>query len=317
MDELKLLSEMRADAPEPDAERLRSLRARAPKRRRRFWLAPSLLAAATAATAVAVAMSGPQSHAVRPTVTAEPRPVSAETVLLRAAQAAERRQTPETPRPDQWIYRKVAVKEADGSAARVQEVWLRYDGTREAVRVGDGRLETRKLAPGLSPSRFAAKLAQLPTDPGELLAQVKSDPYWATRSAERPDERAYRALAIYLDHDVPVPPKLQGAMYRALAQIPGVRVDSGVQDVSGRTGIGLAYESGSAGTFGTDRDSAGQVISRTYLILDPTTYQLLGMRVDYLKDKIVRDRVAFRAGTTYATANLAAGVVDRPGDVPR
>ncbi|MEU4542004.1 CU044_5270 family protein [Nonomuraea dietziae] len=328
MDDLKLLSGMRADAPEPGADRLKALRARALKRRRRFWLAPSLLAVAggLAAAVVVVSGTGAPTQGLRPAVITRTAPMSAEDVLRRAAQVSERHAPAPTPRLDQWLYRKTLVKQPGDATAEVQEYWTRYDGTRQAVRQGQGPLEQSHLRQDpddddLTPRKYAAKLAELPTDPGRLLAHVKGDRHWVTKPkeeaglGEHPDARAFRVLSVYLEQEVPVPPRLRGAIFRALAEIPGVRVDSGVRDAAGRTGIGIAYERGAPGV-GTQRDANGQVVSRSYLVLDATTYEFLGRRVDYVRDEVINGDIIFTAGSSYATAEVAAGVVDEPGELP-
>ncbi|MFD0884696.1 hypothetical protein ACFQ08_09055, partial [Streptosporangium algeriense] len=171
----------------------------------------------------------------------------------------------------------------------------------------------------LTPREYAARLAELPTDPGRLLAHVRGDRHWAAKpegeTGEPPDARAFRVLSVYLNQEVPVPPRLRGAIFRALAEIPGVRVDSGVRDAVGRAGIGIAYERGAPGV-GTQHDTDGRVVSRSYLVLDATTYEFLGTRTDWVRDEFVNGEVAFPAGSFHATAELAKGVVNGPGELP-
>ncbi|MFI7531956.1 CU044_5270 family protein [Streptosporangium sp. NPDC049376] len=329
MDDLKLLNGMRADAPEPGADRLNALRARVLRPRRRFRLVPSLLvtvSAAAGAVAVAVVVNGavPPPQEARPSVAVETRPMNAAVVLVRAAQVSERRALTPEPRADQWLYRKNMVKQPNDAAPETQESWIRYDGTRRAVRWGRGPLEQFGSTPDpddddLTPREYAARLAGLPTDPDRLLAHVRGDRHWETKprwdTGEPPDARAFRVLSVYLDQEVPVPPRLRGAIFRALARIPGVRVDSGVRDAAGRAGIGIAYERGAPGV-GTEHDTDGQVISRSYLVLDATTYEFLGTRVDYVRDELINGEIAFPAGSFYATAELAKGIVGKPGELP-
>ncbi|MEU4407532.1 CU044_5270 family protein [Streptosporangium sp. NPDC023963] len=331
MDDLKLLSELRADAPEPDADRLRALRARSLRRRSRFRPVLSLPMAVTAAVAVIAAVivvvNDDERPVVPPSVTVEATPVSAEVMLRKAALTAEKRRPESTPlRPDQWLYRKsVVTQPADGST-EVQEYWTRYDGTRQATRMGSRPMETRTIGPDpgdddLSPRQYAARLAKLPTDPDRLLAHVKGDLHWRDKPDEErglhehPDARAFRVLSLYLGQEEYMPPKLEAAIFRALARIPGVRVDLGVRDAVGRSGMGIAYEVGSPG-YGTQRDENGQVTERSYVILDSTTYRHLGTRTDYLQDYLINGEVAFRKGSAFVTAEVASGVVDEPGQIP-
>ncbi|WP_030450930.1 CU044_5270 family protein [Herbidospora cretacea] len=307
MDDLTVLGGLRADAPEPGADRLDALRARA-LRRRRSRLAPPLLLVA-AATGVVVVMVSGVGAPVRE-VPPGPRPMSAEVVLQRAAQVSERHAPARTPRAGQWLYWKLLVR--NGTPVTIaEEYWTRFDGTAQASRRGQGAMEQSVIEPEpgddqLTPREFAAKFAELPTDPARLLAHVKDDPVWQGDDGEHPDARAFRVLSVYLYQELPVPPKLRGAIFRALAEIPGVRVDSGVRDAAGRTGIGVAYE-------GDIPD--GGVRSRSYLIFDDTTYEFLGRRIDQYREERVGP-VVVPPGIAYVSAVMAVGVVDRPGELP-
>ncbi|MEU1386299.1 MULTISPECIES: CU044_5270 family protein [unclassified Nonomuraea] len=333
-DDLTLLRELRADAPEPDADRLDAVRARAlaspralapARRRRRFWAVPSLLAAATVAAAVVVAVNGPHAPAPAPPFAVTTMPVRAKTMLRQAAQVAEGRRKHHEPRPDQWLYRKDLVKQPYEDRGTVQEYWTRYDGTRQALRENGGSLDFQDITPDpddddLTPRQYAAKLAALPADPAKLLAHVRADRHWATlpkgEGGEHPDARAFRVLSVYLDAGVPMPPEVEAAVFRALAEIPGVRVDLGVRDAAGRAGIGVAYEPAGSVPGGPVRDAEGRIVSRSYLVLDAETYRFLGRRVDNLQDEVLGGEVTARQGTFYATADLATGVVDEPGQMP-
>ncbi|NUR91660.1 MAG: CU044_5270 family protein, partial [Nonomuraea sp.] len=273
-----------------------------------------------AAAAVIVAVNGPEEAMV----TAPVRTVRAETVLRQAALVVERRPRGQAPRPDQWIYRKTVVDQPDDDPVDTQEYWTRYDGTRQATRVNGGPMETTDLRPDpgdddLTPEQYAAKLARLPTDPAELLAHVKGDRHWATKpvgeaGGEHPDARAFRVLSVYLEAGLP--PKVEAAVFRALAEIPGVRVDVGVRDAAGREGIGLAYEPAGVVPGGPRRDAEGRIVSRSYLVLDPATYRFLGRRIDNLQDDVVGDALIAPKGTFYATAEITTAVVDEPGQLP-
>ncbi|MFF3442530.1 CU044_5270 family protein [Streptosporangium sp. NPDC002721] len=335
MDDLKTLSGLRADAPEPDADRLRSLRARSTGRPRRFRfrfrLGPSLAAVATAAAVAVVAVNGTgwtggRSAAPVSSPPVKVVPVEAGIVLERAALMAERRERAAEPRPDQWMYRKVAVKQPADTVNDVQEYWTRYDGTRQAFRQNGEEMDMRTIEPDpadddLTPRQYAAKLADLPADPDRLLDHVRGDRHWATKpegdpgAGEHPDARAFRVLSLYLGQEVAMPSDLEAAIFRALARIEGVRTTAGVLDALGRPGIGLTYEADVPGD-GIQRDANGRAVTRSYVILDPTTYRYLGSRVDYLEDKMLGGELAFPKGSFYATAEVAAGVVDDPGQIP-
>jgi hypothetical protein len=327
-DDLKLLKRLRADAPEPAGERLDALRARsldrrrAPRRARGSWLAPSALVLATAAAAGIVVLNrvdqppAPRIATTQVTTTpiGEPR-----VVLLRAASVAERREPAATPRDDQWLYRQAVVRQPGATERDTQEYWTRYDGGQQATRHNHGPLDLRTVEPDpddddLSPKQYAAKLAALPTDPVKLLAHVKGDAHWRTKPVreagqEPPDARAFRVLTLYLGQPAAVTPELAAAIFRALARIPGVRIDQGVPDAMGRPGLGLAYDPG-------QRRADGRLVERSYTVLDPETFQYLGLRVENLEDDVIHGSLVAAKGTFYATAELTTGVVDKPGQLP-
>ncbi|TKK84969.1 hypothetical protein FDA94_27685 [Herbidospora galbida] len=323
MDDLKLLGGLRADAPEPSADRLDALRTRA-MRRRRVRLAPPLLLVA-AATGVAVVVVGGIGMPVpdlpttaRPVVTGGIRPMNAEVVLRRAARVAERGAPVPAPRDDQWVYWKLLVQNGDDPAPIAEEYWTRFDGTAQSFRRAQGGMEHLAIEPEpgddqLTPREFAAEFAELPTDPARLLDHVKNDPVWKA-DGEHEDARAFRVFSVFLYQEVPLPPKLRGAIFRALAEIPGVRVDAGVRDAAGRTGIGVAFEGDVPGS-GVRRDLYRQVTSRSYLIFDETTSAFLGRRVDQLRDERIHT-IDVPAGTRFVSAVIADGVVDEPGRIP-
>ncbi|MER5425261.1 CU044_5270 family protein [Streptosporangium roseum] len=316
MDDLQLLKEMRADAPEPDDDRLGMIRVRlaAPTtaKRRMMWRMPSLLAA-TVAAAVALVLVLGRSELPQP----QALPASAAEVLERAALVAGERPLIASPRPGQWLYHKYMQRQPGESRGTTRAEWIRYDGRKLAVPDGRGGVwveDIRISGDDLSPQQYAEKLRALPTDPAELLAQVQSDRHWAV-TGESVNARAFRVLMLYLGQQALMPPKSEAAIYRALAQIPGVRVEPGVRDAMGRPGVGLSYEPSEPGV-GTTRDADGQVVTRSYLILAADTYRYLGRRVVWLRDEQSRGGVPNRAGAFYADAELAAGLVDEPGQIP-
>ncbi|MBE1591823.1 CU044_5270 family protein [Nonomuraea angiospora] len=318
MDDLKILAEMRADAPLPDADRLRRLRRRATRRGQRFAIMPSLLVAAVAAVViVVVAVSVPRTSEVRSLPPVGTILLNSETVLERAAKAVEKRAAAPEPRPDQWQYTKIFnVQPADGRTM-THESWLRYDGKQRAGRDPEGNFRVQDIPPDpgdddLSPQRYREKLLKLPTDPDKLLAHVAGDRHWidypkeegVSKQVEDPDSRAYRILSLYLKQEAVMPPKLEAAIFRALAKIPGVKIEENVRDATGRTGLGLF------------RSTIGEEGQRRYLILDPHTYRVMADQLIWLRDEMIRGEVAFRKGAVYADVWLAAGIVDKPGEVP-
>ncbi|MFI6906457.1 CU044_5270 family protein [Nonomuraea sp. NPDC050394] len=308
MDDLKILAELRADAPMPDADRLRGLRRRVTRRGPRGYLVlPSVLAAAAAAVAVVVVTVPRHSPELRPVPFVETITLNSEIVLERAAQTVEKRPMAPEPRPDQWQYTKTLnVQPADGRTT-TYESWLRYEGEQSAGRGVDGNIWVRDVPPDdLSPQAYRKKLLKLPTDPDKLLARVAGDrrridkprDEGAPKHVEAPDVRAYRILTLYLKRQAVMPPKLEAAIFRALAKIPGVRIEPNVKDATGRTGLGLFRSAESP---------------RRYFILDPGTYRVMADQTVWLRDEVRDGKVIVKKGAVSADVWLATGIVDRPG----
>jgi hypothetical protein len=113
-----------------------------------------------------------------------------------------------------------------------------------------------------------------------------------TGSTTGPDQEAFVAIG-----DMPAPPQVSAALYRAAARIPGVTIVPGAVDAAGRKGIAVA------------RDQHG---TRTEWIFNKTTLRLLGTRGVLLKNGPWA-----KAGTTVtSTAILDRGIVDKAGDTP-
>ncbi|MGW0804109.1 CU044_5270 family protein [Nonomuraea sp. NPDC002799] len=378
MDDLELLQQLRADAPEPTADRLAPLRARllatatttppetattplgdaatppgtattppgdsatplgdavtppgdavtladhatAVRRSRsrslgRRALLSGLLAAGIAAVLVIARPPAPESAFNVPAPqTLRPGSIS---LLEQAALVAESRLTA-APRPDQWVYTKVKDVQPNTGKASIWEQWTRYDGKQQAGYDENGRMRISDVPPDpddddLSPQAYRAKLLKLPTDPDKLLAHVKGDRHWIDKPREEgvprtvapPDPQAYRVLSVYLGQQAVMPPKVEAAIYRALAKIPGVKIVVGMRDEQGREGIGLYYE------------PDGQEVSTRYLVLDPDTYRLLEDRMIWNRDEFHtpsggEPELMTKAGSVWTVTELANGVVDRPGE---
>ncbi|MBB5779083.1 CU044_5270 family protein [Nonomuraea jabiensis] len=323
MDELRWVREWRTEVPEPGEEWIIPERRRLLMRMRgrRWALGRRLLVvgALGAATAVAVATFRPQSPTQEPAATPSVVQLDSGVVLARAAEVASRRESAPVPLPTQWRYTKTLDKQPNSDTIETSEHWMRYDGMQAAGFGEDGRLhvgsEGNPLDPGddeLSPQQYDAKLRALPTDPRKLLAEVTGDRHWIKGAREEgvpktvvPDDvRAYNVIMLYLREYGSMPPRLEAAMFRALALIPGVQIEQGVSDAAGRSGLGVWREQpGDARPY------------RKYEILDPATYRYLGSRKVWLQDEMqpgVAEPVA-RKGAVWSTALLASVIVDRPG----
>jgi hypothetical protein len=106
-------------------------------------------------------------------------------------------------------------------------------------------------------------------------------------------------------------PKLRAAVFNALAEEPGIRLDRTAKDLIGRSGYALSYASKKSSLY-----EAGGI--RTEYIFDPDTSAILGQR-EILADPSLRPwEKNLPAGTVLrAVAFLGAGIVDsthqRPG----
>ncbi|MFB4276857.1 CU044_5270 family protein [Nonomuraea sp. MTCD27] len=323
MDELRSLREWRAEVPEPGQDWIiperRRLLKRMRGRRRALGRRLLVVGALGAAAAVAVATFRPQPPAQEPAATPSVVQLDSDVVLARAAEVASRRESTPVPLPTQWHYTKTLDKQPNSDTIETREHWTRYDGMQAANFGEDGKLhvgpEGNPLDSGdddLSPQKYDAKLRELPTDPRKLLAKVTGDRHWIKGAREEgvpktvvpADVRAYNVIMLYLSRYGSMPPRLEAAMFRALALIPGVRIEQGVSDAAGRSGLGVWRElAGDAWPY------------RKYEILDPATYRYLGSRTVWLQDEVrpgMTEPLA-RKGAVWSTALLASVIVDRPG----
>jgi hypothetical protein len=222
-------------------------------------------------------------------------------------------------------YKNVRVKQRwphpaspglDAGPRIIEEQWARADGSRSAFLDG-GKLhfvnEERRPQDVWPPSDYA-RLAALPTDPGELLALVyrRVGPLQAPRArpglgAEcrpeprpRRDDFAFNTLLGMLGNGMP-PPKVEAAIYRAMKKIPGVLITKYLGD--GRAEIGLG------------RHVNGWQFNE--VLFDARTYRYVGQRSTAVKNP----REVMRACGTLAGGGLnmrvvGSGVVDKAGQRP-
>jgi hypothetical protein len=281
MNDLDMVRALRADAPQPSADRLAAGRdvlraAIAPSRRRRPRPVMITIASAVAAAAVAAAVLLPATGGgvlLRPRpATSGPHParlLSVTVVLGRAAAAAERRPAV-MPGPRQWVYEK-GVKAGPGGRGRfVMEGWTRFDGEQSAD-ISRGRLVVLPYGPAqdgvpdATPQGAARYLSSLPTSPAALLKVIyrKADTVprdlWAV-PGNRDSEAFSILMTLLFNAPAGVPPAVEAAVFRATALIPGVRVGKAA-DALGRPALALSG-AGLNGSF----------------LLDPGSYALIGLR---------------------------------------
>jgi hypothetical protein len=243
-------------------------------------------AAAASAVAVAVAtgaFSGPaiRSAAVRPpairlTLTAQ---------LLSTAAATVAKHPAVRPGPHQWFYTKFVALDY-GQPTQSNKNWETFDGRQTAyfqngqlivhktLRVfGGGPTPLDKYNANATPQTAYNALASLPSSPKALLAvigtqiaqlgpSVASGSVVSLYAPKGRDELEFDYLAQLLwNAATGEPPAAEAAVFRALAAIPGVSSQQGITDIVGRPAIGLSDNG-----------------RKTQLLLDPQTYQVIGMR---------------------------------------
>jgi hypothetical protein len=294
MSELDLLRELGAAVPAPDADALGRGRARlldaiaqAGQRSRGRWRPPIRPLYAAAVLGVAAVVVGdilgilPRGNPAEP-VRAHVAVTPTADVLGQAAAAVES-QPSVRPAADRWIY-SVAVDQQLGQPPQTSEEWMRFDGSQDAY-IQDGQLITHQ-SPTVPPSTGSPldrylqditpmtaydALASLPQDPAGLLAAVDraTGPSFQTAglfgaaTTHNPAANEFQFLAQLLwEASAAAPASAEAAVFRALATVQGVTVQRGVTDAAGDATIAL---SGDGGVY--------------QLLLDPTTYATLGLRV--------------------------------------
>lgn len=293
MNDFDLVRDLRADVPTPTRERLAPGRARllasisGPSRRhyaRRAVLPVTAAAAASAAAALTVgALSGPATRsapvkppAIRLTLTAQ---------LLSTAAATVANHPAVRPGPHQWFYTKF-VGHDFGQPTQSSENWETFDGRQTAYfqnghlivhktrgAFGGGPTPLDKYNANATPQTAYNALASLPSNPKAMLAVIArqvaevgpgvvSGSVVSLYAPKSRDELEFDYLAQLLwNAATGEPPAAEAAVFRALAAIPGLSSQQGITDVIGRPAIGLS-------------DNGG----KTQLLLDPQTYQVIGMR---------------------------------------
>ncbi|TDC07127.1 hypothetical protein E1267_14185 [Nonomuraea longispora] len=226
MNDFDLIKKLRSEIgeSEPEAldgarERLLTVMARTPARKR-FRLPVALplagVVAATAAAAVVIATSS--ATPVNPPAGDTPPPLSARNVLLVAADSAER-----TPLGSgaYWHVRK----EKDDSGRLFTESWTTRDGQRWTRPVpGRDRSAVSKapsagyyLAPGQG-ELSVKDIEALPTDPEALKQQVTE---MVPEAVDHRDPAFFPLLSLIAE--MPAPAKVRSAAFRALATVPDVQ----------------------------------------------------------------------------------------------
>lgn len=115
------------------------------------------------------------------------------------------------------------------------------------------------------PASTYAGLKTLPASPAALLAYLNAHFQWPIATGMTVDSaaREYMAISTILENLGILPGALESAMFRALAELPGMTVVPHVTDYAGRTGTAVGWSN--------DGD-------RYELIFNPSTYQFMGQQ---------------------------------------
>ena len=301
------------------------------RRRTPLLLVPGITAGAVAATLAFVTLSsGGDPHGAptgratgteeghrRPAFPGFPSGAAANAAVLLNRAAITVESKPFSPRPDQWIYIEDHQRfPAIGTLMQtpktplvtfVERTWWRADGNKVAREqegyYGEGKLRMENGPAGWK--HHYPTLASLPTDPNALdnyiLKQLVGG--LAPSNAEERATALYEAYCDVLRNGV-APPKLQAAIYRAIARIPGVALRKHTVDPAGRQAMGV-----------------GRVIESYLLqeiLIDPTSYTYLAERETAVKDHTSTDssgltQTVKKGAVLNLETHTIPKIVDQPG----
>lgn len=291
-------------------------------RPRRTALAALTAAAVTAGVLAAGAVSGGTGGSTE---------VSARSVAsVMDAVAAQEEARGGTFRADQFLYAKTKFCPWAGPcSARPASFWAQGDATHFVGTAVPYQGESPDKLPlwsagyqggGLSvdPIESYRLLDKLPSDPRALLKRINHDPEYfvhgptsnalpwpsdfgsAPVTSQTPEAQFQRVANLLSLPETP--PRVKAALYRALALVPGVRLDTApAKDAAGRSGTGVVFE-------GKPR-AKGYWVERYELVFDSRTHAYLGSRESFGVGS---------QGHKIAASNavLATGIVDHAGQVP-
>jgi hypothetical protein len=334
IDEMQLLERMREEVPlipvtyEDERQMLGRLLATeprsAPRRRRRLKVTAAWATCAAAAGVGAFVLIGHSPRgAAHSTVSHAPKMTLAADVLHKAAAHFASDVTPVEPSPTQWIY-EVATQ-ISGNDTTTNENWIRFDGGASAY-YQNGTLITH-MSPFVSPppagttalDAFEANitpltsynaLASLNEPPSTLLASVQqlvSSPSYTPwlLGANNPQSeplasKEFDFLSSLLWNAALLPTGAEAAVFNALSTIPGVSVEQGQSDATGRPAIAVSCSGAS-----------------TQLLLDPSTYQITGLRWQTPPPKLISGPTSGATSSGLVTTSIAwatVKLVSGPGD---
>lgn len=306
--------------------------------RRPAFVAPAVAAALTAAVVVGATVTQNAAAPPPPGVDSaterrggNPSDRSAAELLERIADAAEKRTLPAI-RDDQFVYTEqedyhwkmrddIVLGEGcamtqEGHAFGVRETWWSVDGQHVGLsreHKDNGKVVERSVAKQLrgkhSVNFYREAEDELPTDPEGMYRYVYGlEPGQEKPSGAQADRDAYEKAAALLTGQL-LPSKVEVALYRALARIPGLTVYEGAEDVAGRTGVSVGIEGTFPGDFGQGR-------ARHELLFDERSLAFLGENAINVDTPDDRCEVLKVGDLVWSVAILERGVVDRTGQRP-
>lgn len=236
------------------------------------------------------------------------------------------------PGPKQWVYEK-STSFQHGTPQSAEQ-WTRWDGTGSASLPGVPRsgdisdFDPNKLQVWYGPNQeekwkkegyddrsqrqFYRFLATLPGDPDRMMRRIRQEHAIGDIEGETPAQRDWREIHV-LYRSVLIPPKVQAGMFRALAKIPGARVEQGVEDPLGRKAIAV--------TVNYPERTANGLQGKQEIFFDPETYAYLGAReevppLESITTNGTKMPLPAEADSAIVVARAAWGVVDKPGARP-
>lgn len=283
---------------------------RPPFPRRRLVAGAATVAAFAVAGGVVVSLPG---HS-RDRTDGPPRVLSAQASAdtLELAAATVEKTGSHEPRAKQWVYEK-SRSSVFASRPQTAETWQRWDGSGSAT-----------LPAGTDPSKLHVEympspekkwrkegfddrtqrelydfLLTLPSDPDLMLRAIRDKHALGDDPGETQAQRDWREIDV-LYRSVLIPPKVQAGLLRALAKVPGARVEKGIKDPAGRPVIGVTVNYAKPAPTGQ--------LGKQELWFDPTTFAYMGEISHYLAKVPTHGPTA----ASY-TVRFASGVVDKPG----
>ena len=257
-------------------------------RRRQMAVAAASLAVAAGVVGYTIsARSG--APAVRHMTTSPPATLAAKVLRDAATYVARETGTAEAS-PGQWIYTKTVEAGYNNSHPTPDNYWVTFDGSQNAYYSG-GQLVVHTSDPNppgpdvppwkawneaVSGMTACNVLGSLPANPEQLLAVIGAQMGSISDTggddillfSPAPATRAQAEFA-YLTHimwntflQAGCPAAAVATAYQALATLPGVSVQMGITDAVGAPALGIS-----------DDDGYSQ------LLLSPTSYQVIGVRV--------------------------------------